>query len=200
MILQDGRSTIVKITGPIELLKRHAERLEISMRLKDDVKGNMKVGYEKFSAAHEDRYVRKGGRIFSSLERQRILNRVLEGPDEVGCAELNLDELISKKIFSHHFPLHIESEVLGLYEKWIKIVPWPLKLDGQRRRMLPDLGLLQQPIRGARDYFGEKIAFYFAWMEHYTLWLLVLMWIGVIDAIIDSASDPNSEAVVYSIV
>jgi len=46
-----------------------------------------------------------------------------------------------------------------------------------------------------RDYFGEKIAFYFAWMENYTLWLLVLMWLAAIDAIISAAGDRDSTAV-----
>eukprot|EP00966_Prymnesium_polylepis_P295140 6815986-Prymnesium_polylepis.1 len=34
------------------------------------------------------------------------------------------------------------------------------------------MGLLQQPIHAIRAYFGSKIAFYFAWAETYTCWLL----------------------------
>ena len=31
-----------------------------------------------------------------------------------------------------------------------------------------------------RSYFGGQIAFYFAWAETYTVWLLSIMWAGVL--------------------
>lgn len=33
--------------------------------------------------------------------------------------------------------------------------------------------------RPLRTYFGEKIALYFAWVGHYTMWLLVASIIGI---------------------
>ena len=54
---------------------------------------------------------------------------------------------------------------------------WPLPEYPQKRRWLPDLALVQQPIHALKAYFGSKIAFYFAWIEMYTMWLLSLVWI-----------------------
>lgn len=39
---------------------------------------------------------------------------------------------------------------------------------------------LSQPIDDVAQYFGEKVAFYFAWMEMYTRWLLVPSIVGLI--------------------
>jgi hypothetical protein len=39
--------------------------------------------------------------------------------------------------------------------------------------------LTPQPIQMIRDYYGEKIAFYFAWLEHYTFWLFLSGSVGL---------------------
>ena len=36
-----------------------------------------------------------------------------------------------------------------------------------------------QPLNVIKDYYGEKMAFYFAWLIHYTGWLIPPMIIGV---------------------
>ena len=79
-------------------------------------------------------------------------------------------------------PLHsAKAEQALLHESWTSVGVWPHKMrNGKQRRFFPDLGLLQQPLNEVRDYFGEKIAFYFAWMEHYSEALLVLMGFGTI--------------------
>lgn len=37
-----------------------------------------------------------------------------------------------------------------------------------------------QPLNVIKDYYGEKMAFYFAWLIHYTGWLIPIMIIGVV--------------------
>lgn len=36
------------------------------------------------------------------------------------------------------------------------------------------VGMLKTPMHELRDYFGEKVAFYFGWIEHYTRYLIYL--------------------------
>ena len=45
-----------------------------------------------------------------------------------------------------------------------------------------------QPIEKIRDYFGEKIGFYFAWLGAYTTWLVVPSVVGVLVFIYGLAS------------
>ena len=45
--------------------------------------------------------------------------------------------------------------------------------------------MLLQPLDDVRDYFGEKVAFYFAWMEHYSRYLFFLAILAVIVVIIE---------------
>ena len=49
-----------------------------------------------------------------------------------------------------------------------------------------------QPLNVIKDYYGEKLAFYFAWLIHYTGWLIPVAIIGfffglamIIEAVID---------------
>ena len=37
-----------------------------------------------------------------------------------------------------------------------------------------------QPLNFIKDYYGEKFGFYFAWLIHYTGWLIPVAVIGLI--------------------
>ena len=45
------------------------------------------------------------------------------------------------------FPLHSAERESGVLFEWIHLRVWPfIGIDGKRRRLMPDLGLMQQPI------------------------------------------------------
>jgi anoctamin-10/anoctamin-7 len=76
-----------------------------------------------------------------------LLNIIKAHITEGGCA-LNLNELETNKCIVAAFPLHNFEELAELKKKWFswKFAPWG------------------QPLVEIKDYFGEKVGLYFAWL------------------------------------
>ena len=196
---RDDKKMLLKVTAPLALLEEEAERTKMEMRLKPEFNDPDRPDvstYADYEIVRKHEFALKSGRLFSSLERQRLVYSKMEAAKDQGGAELDIDRLIAEKAFANCFPLHSE-ERDELLTEWCSLLGfriWPCTKDGKRRRLWPDLGLMQQPIEDVRDYFGEKIAFYFAWLEHYTQMLLWLMWASIIMEIIE-ASNQTAAAV-----
>jgi hypothetical protein len=62
--------------------------------------------YRDFEPDASDDFERKNGRLFSSLERQRLIYGILEGTVESGGAQQDLDELFSMKALSEYLWPH----------------------------------------------------------------------------------------------
>ena len=185
---RDGKRMFVKLTAPQSRLEQEAERLEIDMKLSSSGRKegkNETVAYEAFTRANRRMFARKpatcisasgglseaqvmvrGMRLFSALERQRLIFSIIEAaadpslPPEMQGAELDPDALVSQRVFTTFFPLH-STERDELYTEWADIKGlrvWPCTgRGGTKRRLFPDIGLLQQPLDDVRDYFGEKV-------------------------------------------
>jgi len=180
-----GSRLLLMITAPLEVLEREAERLEMDMLLLDEAKSETdhqrgQPAYRGFTRRRREQFALKQGRRFSSLERQRLIFSMVEATADRGGAELNLDELVRKGVLTAYLPLHDAKERRSLHRGFalqsIRIWPWRGGVLSTRRRLFPDLGLCQMPLHRVRDYYGEKIAFYFGWLDHYTGWLWLLMW------------------------
>jgi hypothetical protein len=185
--------------------------------------------YRDFDEDEIEIFERKKGRLFSSLERQRLVYSIVEGAEEVGGAQQDLDEMVARKaITSFVWPHSYEKE--ELWFRWgamDEVGP----IQGRRlRSTIPDLfrtmmwflllffyiisigmdartfdltcaitlgllmasamvaGMFKQPLHQVRDYFGESMAFYFAWMEHYETYLIYLAILALV-AIAAGASE-----------
>ncbi|XP_078538853.1 anoctamin-9 isoform X2 [Lissotriton helveticus] len=77
-----------------------------------------------------------------------------------------LEQLIQDKVFEAVFPLHDNSDGFGkaLKKKWAR---WR------------DV-IYVQPVQDIREYFGEKVALYFAWLGWYTIMLFPAAIVGII--------------------
>ncbi|XP_061861304.1 anoctamin-7 [Colius striatus] len=117
--------------------------------------------------------------FFSATQRHQILYEILSttqyGPSRE--REVGLDRLLSQNVFSAAFPLHEgpceprpEELAAGslsqrqvLFQYWASWSKWSK----------------YQPLDHIRQYFGEKVAFYFAWLGFYTGWLLPAALLGM---------------------
>ncbi|XP_072615330.1 anoctamin-9 isoform X3 [Vulpes vulpes] len=91
--------------------------------------------------------------------RIRIVNFVLNNTTAAGDT---LDDLVKSGVFETRFVLHKGQD--DLRKEW-----------AQWRRVLRP-----QPIDNIRDYFGEKVALYFAWLGWYTYMLVPAAAVGLL--------------------
>ncbi|KAJ9592479.1 hypothetical protein L9F63_015895 [Diploptera punctata] len=135
-----------------------------------------------FRKSKLDRFLGSENRetYFTNVQRGRILYEILStaifGKKKKG--EVGIDRLVEEGVFSSAFPLHdgpyevkrkrgVPEGPLNprqvLYEYWARWGKW----------------YKYQPLDHIRDYFGEKIAIYFAWLGFYTGWLLPAAVVGL---------------------
>eukprot|EP00794_Sanderia_malayensis_P008843 gene8843-9791_t len=113
--------------------------------------------------------------FFSSAERSRLVYYVLE---QIKFGEENLDigidSLVHKGGFVAQYPLHDGR----LHESTDEA-------QNDRHRLHNDWAQMKrifkyQPIPAIKEYFGEKVALYFAWLGFYTMLLLPAAIVGFI--------------------
>lgn len=99
---------------------------------------------------------------FRDVDRIMLIRGIIEGPVHQQCCGLDLNKMQVEDCIIACFPLHNEDNRIKLAETWLKVgtPPWA------------------QPIHEIRDYFGEKIALYFAFLAHYTTWLFAASILG----------------------
>ncbi|KAJ6656874.1 hypothetical protein lerEdw1_003205 [Lerista edwardsae] len=115
---------------------------------------------------------------FSHTQRHRMVYEILARTayGKRKHAEVGIERLLNEGVYSAAFPLHegpfelpeyeVASEELNprqvLYRFWAQWRCW----------------YKYQPLDHIREYFGEKVAIYFAWLGFYTAWLLPAAAVG----------------------
>ncbi|XP_035297044.1 anoctamin-7 isoform X3 [Cricetulus griseus] len=118
--------------------------------------------------------------FFTSTKRHQILFEILAktryGHKKKGL--FGIDQLLAEGVFSAAFPLHDgplsavpeNSQVLGLTQRQVLLQHWARWGKWNK----------YQPLDHVRQYFGEKVALYFAWLGFYTGWLLPAAVVGTV--------------------
>ncbi|XP_064459416.1 anoctamin-7-like isoform X1 [Ornithodoros turicata] len=117
---------------------------------------------------------------FTTTQRVRIVYEILQTAQygKRRKAQIGIDRLIEEEVYTAAFPLHdgpfrkpqyyMAPSSLNkrqvLFEYWAKWSCW----------------YKYQPLDHIREYFGEKIGIYFAWLGFYTGWLLPAAVVGLI--------------------
>ena len=122
--------------------------------------------------------------FISNTQRQSAIHEILQTTQfgEVSKGEVGINRLIKDGHFTDAFPLHD-----GPYEDKMdaKSGKIPNNVTNPRKDLYSTWALYSkwykyQPIDHIRDYFGEKISLYFAWLGAYTHWLLFPTIVGVL--------------------
>jgi hypothetical protein len=95
---------------------------------------------------------RKRSSIFRQLDRIRLIEQIIGAKTAHGGANLDLNKLVHDRFIIAHYALHDRQKLNELQAKWAS---WS--------EMLSD-----PPLHTVKNYFGETIGLYFAWLECYT--------------------------------
>ena len=184
-VSRDEDEILLRLSAPDALLEKVAESTRLAKRLSEAHGG----GYADYTIATKSEFRHSSDEsFFSSLERIQLLLALLTLSREEGGAAMHLEQEINDGILSAVVPIHeIKVAETVLMEAWCKA---PL-------RLLP-----QQPLDDIRDYFGERIAFYFAFVQHTCSWLVPLAVLGalvLLSALLYFGSMDNPLIPLYSV-
>ena len=82
--------------------------------------------------------------------------------------------MVKSGVILEHFPVHMP-ERDHIIPSWLNY-RWRLSYGMITHGFLNNM----QPLNFIKDYYGEKFGFYFAWLIHYTGWLIPVAIIGFI--------------------
>ncbi|ETW01549.1 hypothetical protein H310_06204 [Aphanomyces invadans] len=107
-------------------------------------------------------YASHDGEFFSSIHRMQLIESILTNVNG-GGAGLDLDMLTSEGVLVAAYPLHCVTQKQALQKTWMAwcYPPW------------------QQPLPSIRNYFGPKVALYFAFLGHFTTYMLWAALLGL---------------------
>lgn len=188
----DLRSVLLKVRCPRWRLEQMAQQMHLKLRTRDGRLRPFRVSRRDSFQAHG-----VGGNIFRSSERQQIIDYILRSKLPDGGADLDEHTELGRFIVQR-FPLHMYSRLVEIRRTWVTF--WKQERPGQLAeawspfsssygvtwtKLSTAVGvfcdrLLTQPIDGVAEYFGENIAFYFAFLAFYTRWLVIPAALGVV--------------------
>ncbi|KAG3121706.1 hypothetical protein PI124_g1003 [Phytophthora idaei] len=181
----DGKQSLLKVRAPQRVLELGAERLRLRKQRRFDQVW-MVFSCELRSSFADFDPVRKCVNFLDS-EKQSIVHALLTASETDGGAGLNESCPVAARYVVQMYPLHKQDLAL-LKTRWVTFWKASLLSSKHQHDQTPDShskcvilrGILQQPLDDVAQYFGERVAFYFAWMEMYTRWLVVPSVAGVI--------------------
>jgi len=208
---EDKKYFFCLLTADVERFKDEAERVEYDLEfdpeeliaagrehgllLVDYVedKGCKYINKEQFNYIYgpfirndddneREKIYRKHGdekNLFRKIDRIKLLYMILEAERKLGGCGLELSVLIKDSQYPlvACFPFHEKEKLLKLKAKMNSVFT-----------------LKNPPLREIRDYFGEQVALYFAFLSFYTWALLIPSGFGVVTFIVTISTNLTANA------
>ena len=120
--------------------------------------------HQPFVKAKRAQYENADSRnFFTSADRQRAIWRLMTAEEADGCCDFDFMQLTEDGIIRQVYAPHNEAENAKIRATWASF----------------SLFKSRSPTT-IRNYCGEQVALYFAWLDYYTTWLIMPAVIGVI--------------------
>lgn len=185
---RDRDDIVVKIGAGAQKLRDTAARMKYKLQLKKqylsayaeyrhDFPGRPERNFkDRRAVAHiyqthtEDDFPGSDA-IFKTLDKINLIHHIITSKDKE-CAGIPVGNLMHSGDLKAYFPLHEVGHLKDLMgETWLQKFEWIRMPEEQANKV--------------RDYFGDKIAFYFLFMAWYVKWLFPLAVIGLALQFID---------------
>ncbi|XP_067622027.1 anoctamin-10 isoform X8 [Eurosta solidaginis] len=161
---ESTRRNAFYISSPTNVLFKAAEEARLPKRLRPDLGGALREFTTRESHCFQQLKVEDGSNgLFTSQERQWLVLQVLQGlrasPTDIEALQGRAAVAEGQSIVAawqetglivQVFPLHETRSLAMLQNSWVKQIFAP------------------QPLDDIAEYFGVKVALYFAWLGHYT--------------------------------
>ncbi|XP_049318320.1 uncharacterized protein LOC105227099 isoform X2 [Bactrocera dorsalis] len=173
---ESTRRNAFYISAPTNVLFKAAEEARLPKRLRPDLGGALREFTTRESHCFQQLRTEDGSSaLFTSQERQWLVLQVLQG---LRASQADIEALQGRAAVAEGqsivaawqetglivqvFPLHETRSLALLQNSWVKQIFAP------------------QPLDDIAEYFGVKVALYFAWLGHYTCALGVPAVFGMI--------------------
>ncbi len=137
----------------------------------------------------------QGSALFRSSDRQQIIDFIINSRIRDSGAQLSGQSELGRSIMCRA-PIHMHARLEAIYDVWVhyyKKRNWnngkmsiEKEDDYENDTPMPSfmhrlfVGSFYQPLDSVEEYFGEKVAFYFAWLEHCSFYLVPLSVLGFV--------------------
>lgn len=139
---------------------------------------------------------KQGSSLFRSSDRQRILDFIINSRIRDSGAQLSGHNDLGKNIMCRA-PIHMHAKLEAIYDVWVHFYRkcnWnkgKMSIETNIKHIKDDhipppsflkrliVGSFYQPLDSVEEYFGEKVALYFAWLEHSSIHLILLSVLGL---------------------
>mmetsp|Transcript_25942 Transcript_25942/g.39750 ORF Transcript_25942/g.39750 Transcript_25942/m.39750 type:complete len:2112 (+) Transcript_25942:199-6534(+) len=192
----DTRRVMIKVRCPADRLMDVAEVLRLKMKTNDGYYATFREDMiEAFQIADDSESClsKQGSSLFRSSDRQRILDFIINSRIRDSGAQLSGHNDLGKNIMCRA-PIHMHAKLEAIYDVWVHFYRkcnWNKGKTSIETNIKDDLippppflkrlivGSFYQPLDSVEEYFGEKVALYFAWLEHSSIHLILLSVLGL---------------------